>query len=113
MSKKQNAYLARQEEKRRQMDYITRAWAHQVDFDAIAIVLGDPAVMGKDTFGEKRMNRIFDALNEVIPEIERGLVRTVEASYVRAQTDRELKKKRRGSFFPWEERYLGWDDRGI
>lgn len=110
---KKNPYLERQEEKRKQRDTIIMLWAHQMCYDALTLVLNDPEIMGKDVFGEKRLNKLCKATNAKIEEIMPGLSSQVNASHVRAQVDRELEKICKESFVPWEERYEYWDDRGI
>jgi hypothetical protein len=110
MKRKPNRFLEKQEILRTAYADVARTWAHQIDFDALALVLGDPEVMDKDTFGEKRMEKIYAKLNEVIPYLERGLSKEEDASYVRAQADRELKKRRPTTFVPWVERFPGCND---
>ena len=113
MAKPKNPVLARQETARQQAMHIAKVWAYQTAYDAVTLVLGDPAIMGHNTIGEKRLGAIYEALQEKIDSIERGLMKTPEASYVRAQTDRELKKRQKSLHKPWEERYFNWDDSGI
>ena len=110
---KKNAYLARLEEKQRARDLVVMEWSQQMCYDALTLVLNDPAVMGKDVFGEQRLERLNRALSEKVNEILPGLSGKVNASHVRAQVDRELQKICKGHFVPWEERYENWDDRGI
>lgn len=110
MARKINRFLEKQESLRRLHADVSRTWAHQIDFDALAIVMGDPKVMGKDTFGEKRMEKIYAALNEVIPYLERGLTTEHDASYVRADADRVLQKRRPTTFVPWVVRFPGCND---
>lgn len=111
--KKPNDYLARQAEKQRQRDMIVTMWAHQQCYDALTLVLNDPEVMGKDVFGQMRLNRLCKALNAKISEIMPGLSNKVNASHVRRQVDDELRKICGSSFVPWEERYEYWSDDGI
>lgn len=107
-------YLARLEEQRIQRDTQVLAWGCQIVFDALTLVLNDPDYMGKDVFGEKRLNKLNAALNEVGREIIQGLTRTNPgASYQRHIVDERLRKIAKESFIPWPERYEGWDDRGI
>jgi len=113
MAKPNNAFLARQAEKQKQRDMIVMAWSHQLCYDALTLVLNDKEVMGKDTFGQDRLNKLCVALNAKIGEILPGMSDAVNASYIRAQVDRELEKICKESFEPWEVRYEFWDDRGI
>lgn len=108
-----NAYLARQAEKQKERDMIVMARSLQLCYDALTLVLNDPEVMGKDVFGEKRLNKLCKALNAKIGEILPGLSGSVNASHVRRLTDDALAKVCKESFVPWEERYEYWDDRGI
>lgn len=109
-----NAYLAKQAEKQMRRDMTVFAWAQQITYDALTLVLNDTEVMGRDVFGEKRLNKLREAANAKVNEILPGLsAKAPNASYVRAMTDRELEKICKDSFLPWEERYDDWDDRGI
>lgn len=111
---KPNAYLAQLEEQRIMRDTQVLAWGCQVVFDALTLVLDDPDYMGKDVFGEKRLNKLNGALNEVAREIVQGMTRTNPgASHQRRLVDERLQKIAKESFVPWPERYDGWDDRGI
>ena len=109
-----NPYLARLEEQRIMRDTQVLAWGCQVVFDALTLVLNDPDYMGKDVFGENRLNKLNGALNEVAREIVQGMNRTNPgASHQRRLVDERLQKIAKDSFVPWPERYDGWDDRGI
>lgn len=110
---KQNAYLAKKQQERIARDMVVTGWARQEVFDALTLVLHDPEVMGKDIFGEERLNKLCVALNDKVNEIRPGLSNQANASHVRRQVDDELRKICKNSFVPWEERYIYWDDRGI
>lgn len=113
MPKPTNAFLAKQAEKQRARDMVVMEWSHQMCYDALTLVLNDKTVMGKDVFGKQRLNKICEALNAKIGEIMPGLSGKTNASYVRAQVDRELQKICGEDFAPWEERYPYFDDRGV
>ena len=88
-------------------------WGIQVAFDALTIAMSEPAVMGKDTFGEERLNRINGYAAEVQREIVRGFFDRTKGSYIRADIDRRLQQICKNSFCPWNERFPGFNDRGI
>lgn len=110
-----NAYLAKREEARIARETQVLAWGVQLVFDGLTLVLNDPEYMGKDVFGQKRLDKLNKALNEVTREIMQGLMVKTNpgASYTRAVVDTRLQKIAKDSFAPWPERYLDWDDRGI
>ena len=111
--KPKNAYLEKKQQERIARDMVVTGWARQEVFDALVLVLHDPEVMGKDIFGEERLQRLCVALDAKINEIRPGLSNQTNASHVRRQVDDELRKICKDSFAPWEERYIYWDDRGI
>ena len=106
MPKPTNAFLAKQAEKQRQRDFIIMSWSHQMCYDALTLVLNDKTIMGKDVFGVQRLKKIN---TEMLPAMSGA----VNASYIRAQVDRELQKICGDDFSPWPERYEFWDDRGV
>lgn len=108
-----NAYLERKKQLQVARDTVVMQWSHQMVYDALTLVLNDKDVMGKDVFGKDRLNRLCKALNTKISEIMPGMSNRVNASYVRAQVDRELQRICGEDFEPWEQRYPDWDDRGI
>lgn len=110
---KPNPWLAKQAEKQKQRDMIVMAWSHQICYDALTLVLNDPEVMGKDVFGRKRLNKLYEALNAKISEILPGMSGADNASHIRRLVDDELRKICGDDFASWEERYEYWDDRGI
>ena len=113
MAKPNNAYLAKKAEKQKARDTVIMQWSHQMVYDALTLVLNDKEVMGKDVFGKQRLNRLCKALNIKISEIMPSMSGAVDASYIRAQVDRELERICGEDFVPWEERYPYWDDSGI
>ncbi len=110
---KRNPYLVKQAEKQKQRDMVVAVWSYQVCFDALTLVLNDPEVMGKDVFGQKRLNKLCKALNAKIREIQPGLSAAENSSHVRRLVDDALRKICGEDFIPWEDRYELWDDRGI
>ena len=110
---KPSAYIIKQQKQQLARDTVVMQWSHQMVYDALTMVLNDKEVMGKDVFGKERLNRLCVALNAKIAEIMPGLSNKVNASYVRAQVDRELKRICGDDFEPWTERYPNWDDSGI
>lgn len=84
----------------------------QVMADAITLTLGEPAVMGKDTFGEARLNKMNEYAKTMQQYIIKGLTDCEEASYIREDVDRRLAQINKNSFEPWSVR-IGVSDKGI
>lgn len=87
-----NAYAARLQAQRDAREYIIKLWMGQMMFDAFSITLSDPEIMGKDTFGEKRLKKIGAAMNQRLEEIMPALTGGPEADYIRAKVDQRLQQ---------------------
>lgn len=107
-----NAYAARLQAQRDAREYIIKLWMGQLMMDVFGITLAGEEVMGKDTFGEKRLAKIETAINQRISEVMPALTGGPEADYIRATVDRRLKQIKPDAL-PWTERYEGWEDPGI
>jgi hypothetical protein len=110
---KQSGYLKRQDRERKQRDSIVLQWSCQLAMDLMTLVLNDAEIMGHDTFGRERLNKIGKAWNDLFRESADALTRKSNASHVRRKIDERLQKICGEDFEPWEERYQYWDDRGI
>lgn len=92
---------------------VVQRWTAQLCLDVMTIVLNDPEVMGKDTFGKTRLQKLGKEFNKLYQECVIGLSPDTTASHVREQIDRRLKQVWGEGFESWPERYYLWDDRGI
>lgn len=99
-----NAYLARQKVVRDAYRTAERDTAQQFMLDMFMLVLSDPDVMGKDTFGKVRMKRIVDAINAKLVEWDPVLVPNDEQDYYQVKLDRLLEPLCE-DFKPFEKRY--------
>lgn len=107
-----NAYAAKLQAQRDAREYIIKLWMGQLMMDVFSITLADEEVMGKDTFGEKRLKKIGAAMNQRLEEIMPALTGGPEADYIRAKVDQRLQQIFSDAL-PWSERYEGWAERGL
>lgn len=56
----------------------------------LALVLHDPEIMGKDTFGRERLNKVVIAIGKYIDEYYLAFVRHDETDYWRKKLDEAL-----------------------
>lgn len=73
--------------------------------DMFAIALNDPAVMGNDVLGEKRLAKVNAAVQKYFDRFHPALSERAEADYYRAKLDERLAKIYPTLFIPFEERY--------
>ena len=69
--------------------------------DFMAIVLNDPKVMGRDTFGAKRLQKVLDALSDCFATYKLAYSNHDEADYWRQKIDEQLQRiygKEAGTF---------------
>ena len=103
--KKPNAYLQRRQIEHQTYLDVGEQFGMQKMWDYIQIVLHDPAVMGKDTFGEKRLCKIFDAMKVVSSEYHTAFTPDKEADYYQEKLDAQLREIYGGKMIPFYERY--------
>ena len=73
--------------------------------DFMAIVLNNPKVMGKDTFGKKRLEKVLDALSECFGTYKLAFSDHDEADYSRKVLDDELNRIYHGEAGTFLQRY--------
>ena len=61
--KKPNAYLQKRESEKQTFLDVGEQFGMQKMWDYVQIALHDPEVMGRDTFGENRLCKLFDAFS--------------------------------------------------
>ena len=102
---KKNAFL---EQQRKMEDAIFSAGIRcgiQWNNDIYHMVLNDPKVMGKDTFGAVRLERIHKAAEEASDYYYLALdARNPEADVYRDRIDRRLRKIWKDRLIPFEDR---------
>lgn len=78
---------------------------YQKCYDLMMIVLRNPAIMKKDTFGPGRIKIISEALRECESVFHDAYTIKPEADYLQEQMDAILKKAYGEEFVPFEKRY--------
>ena len=103
--KKPNSYLQKQEE---MYQYYLDMGEHigiQKIWDYLSIVLHDPDVMGKDTFGEARLGKIYQAMKTLIDEYHVAFTADKEADYYQEKMDAMLREIWGAKTLSFYERY--------
>lgn len=86
-----NAYLQKKHEEAQYYLNLGEAIATQKMWDIFQIVLHDPAVMGKDTFGKARLARIYKEMKVMVDEYHTAFTNDKEADYYQELLDRQLR----------------------
>lgn len=85
-----NSYLERQRiEKQAHFDAGLQMGRQQI-LDLMCIVLNDPDIMGKDTFGKDRLLKVVKGIGEYIDVFQKAWERDDETDYFRAKLDESL-----------------------
>ena len=74
-------------------------------WDYMQLALRDPAVMGKDTFGPNRLEKLFKAMQKLASEYHVAFTDDVEADYYQEKLDKQLKDIWKDRCSPFYERY--------
>jgi hypothetical protein len=85
-----NGFLERQRvEKQAYFDAGLQMGRQQI-LDMMSIVLNDPEIMGKDTFGKERLMRVVKGIGEYIDVFQLAWERNDETDYYRSKMDAVL-----------------------
>ena len=99
-----NDYLAKQQAVFQNGLEIGEQLTTQKMWDYIQIVLRDPKVMGKDTFGPKRLEKIYKGLKETKDIYYMAFTSDKEADYYQEKLDGQLREI-------WGDKTLSFYDR--
>lgn len=85
----------------------------QYMIDIFMIVLNDPAVMGKDVFGKKRILRVIEAWSKTYDKYALALTKQDEADYWQEKLDQRLASiLGKEDLVPFSKRYDWIEQRG-
>lgn len=87
---KNNAFLAKQEELQRACFRGGLETGRQQIIDMMCIVLHDPEIMGKDTFGKDRLLKVVNALGDKLDLFDPAFQCNDETDYYQNQMDKLL-----------------------
>ena len=100
-----NDFLARQAATQRAyFDAGLRSGRQQI-LDMVSLVLRDPDIMGKDTFGKDRIVKLYDALKKEVDFYHVCFTDDKEADYFQEKMDAELREIWGDELQPFYERY--------
>lgn len=108
--KGKNAYAIELQYKKTLGFKIVSSWTAQLALDTIAMVLNDPEVMGSDTFGATRFQRVCEGFNKLWPTSQKALEKSDEAEYYRVKIDQAQERIFGPDYLRWHERYEYWDE---
>lgn len=100
-----NDYLARQHAVNQGFLDLGEQIATQKMWDYIQIVLRDPKVMGKDTFGPARLAKLYTALKEAKDTYHTAFTADKEADYYQEKLDSQLREIWGDKTLSFYERY--------
>ena len=100
-------YLQRQIERNQGFLDVGMDTGFQKCWDLIQIVLHDPKVMGKDTFGKERIKKLYWAMMETEKQLGRAWLPTLEKDADVCQRDLDflLKEIWGEELYPFHDRY--------
>ena len=103
--RKPNAYLQKREIVNQTYLDVGEQFGMQKMWDYPQVVLSDPEVMSKDTFGAMRMDKIFQGLKVVANRYHVAFTADKEADYYQEDLDARLRKIHGDKLVPFYERY--------
>ena len=100
-----NGFLERQRIERQAYFDAGLQMGRQQILDMMSIVLNDPDIMGKDTFGKDRMKRVFDGVKNAMDFWHPAYTAGKEADYYQDKMDEALRAVYGDETIPFHERY--------
>lgn len=110
---RKNAFLTKIQKKHEREEktaiMLAEKWTRQAALDALVLLLGYGEIMGKDSWGMKRIERAANEWTTLFLWILRGAQGSPDSDAIREQVDRLLKPKVTPELYRvWEERYPNW-----
>ncbi len=99
-----NAYLERKQAMYQGFLDVGEQMGMQKMWDYIQLTLRDPEVMGKDTFGKKRLEKVYNHLKVLADRYHVCFTDDKEADYYQEELDAQIRKGC-DEFYPFYERY--------
>lgn len=99
-----NGYLEKRDKMMQKFFTVACDTTTQQFFDYMCIVLNDPEIMGKDTFGAKRLRKVYDAMMELDKTFSEAWCGSQESDYYQEKLDAKLKEIF-GEVIPFNKRY--------
>ena len=87
---KVNKYIAERDAMRRGFFNAGLQMGRQQIMDMLSIVLRDPDIMGKDTFGKERLLKVVKGIGEYIDTYQKAWEKDDETDYYRSKLDDAL-----------------------
>lgn len=87
-----NDYLARQKAVQRTFFEAGLQSGRQQIIDMMSLVLNDPDIMGKNTFGKDRLLKVVNGIGEYIDTYQKAWEKDDETDYYRTKLDEALGK---------------------
>lgn len=100
-----NNYIKQRHERDREVFAAGLNMGMQIAADYFQIALRDPSVMGKDTFGRKRIEKINEKTMELDDYFNPAFSSHVEAERYQEEMDRKLREIYKDDLVPFNERY--------
>lgn len=100
-----NGYLEKQRAVQQGFLDVGEQFGMQKMWDYVQIVLRDPEIMGKDTFGAKRLAKVFDGLKAVASDYHTAFTADKEADYYQEKLDAQLREIWKDKTVPFYGRY--------
>lgn len=85
-----NGFLERQQALQRACFDAGLQSGRQQIIDMVSLVLRDPDIMGKDTFGKERLLKVVKGIGEYIDTFQKAWEKDDETDYYRAKLDEAL-----------------------
>lgn len=89
---KVNKYIAERDAMRHGFFEAGLQMGRQQIIDMMSLVLHDPDIMGKDTFGQDRLLKVVIGIDEYIDTYQKAWEKDDETDYYRAKMDENLEK---------------------
>ena len=105
MGNKVNPFLAKIDAERQNCFVAGCEITAQQMFDMMCLALHDPEIMGKDSFGAKRLKKVHNAMYEFEKKYHDAWVHKEESDYLQEKLDAALREIFGEDLAPFKERY--------